>query len=385
MNRSRPVWTSPLRAGSLVALTAVVAAVISALSAIGATPAEANGGRGWKTSTTQAPTTTTTPTTTAPPTTTIAPTTTTVPPTTTTTVAAATTTTTSPPATGAAKTVLFGAVTDTMAQLDTFEASAGKKVGLYGYYASFAFNANFDAAAAGAIRARGAQPMVTWEPWDPTSGSASQPSYSLAKIVNGSFDAYITRWATQIKASGQPLWLRFAHEMNGNWYPWAEGVNGNTSGQYVAAWRHVHDIFTQVGAKNVTWVWTPNVIMGNTPTLASLYPGDAYVDWIGVDGYNWGTTQSWGSTWQTFDQVFGPTLASLQQISAKPIVIAEMASTEVGGDKAAWIRQFFASIASQPRIKAFIWFNLKKETDWRIESSAAAKAAFAAGIADPRY
>jgi beta-mannanase len=271
-----------------------------------------------------------------------------------------------------------------MAQLDTFNADAGKKATLYGSYASFAFNANFDAAAANTVRARGAQPMVTWEPWDPSTGSANQPAYALGKIIGGSYDAYITRWATQIKASGQPLFLRFAHEMNGDWYPWSEGVNGNTPGQYVAAWRHVHDIFAQVGATNVTWVWTPNVIMGSTPTLASLYPGDAYVDWIGADGYNWGTTQSW-SSWQTFDDVFGATLATLQRISAKPIIIGELASTEVGGAKATWIRQFFASLASQPRIKAFVWFNLNKETDWRIESSASARSAFAAGVADPRY
>jgi len=275
-------------------------------------------------------------------------------------------------------------VTDDMTQLTTFETDAGKRVGLYGSYASFALNSDFNSAAAGAVRARGAQPMITWEPWDPSSGSATQPAYSLGSIIAGNYDAYITRWATEVKTWGQPLWLRFAHEMNGNWYPWAEGVNGNSPGQYVAAWRHVHDIFQAKGVTNVTWVWNPNVIMGSTPSLASLYPGDAYVNWVGADGYNWGTTRSW-SSWQSFDSVFGPTLSALQQISTRPIVIGETASTEVGGDKAAWVNQFFGSLAAQPRIKAFVWFNLNKETDWRIESSSAAKAAFAAGVADPRY
>ena len=295
------------------------------------------------------------------------------------------TTPTAGSATQAAGSVLFGVVTDTNAELASFDADAGKNATLYGSYRSFAYSSDFDSASASALRSQGVQPMVTWEPWDPGVGTANQPTYSLASILAGNFDTYITRWATEIKAWGQPLWLRFAHEMNGNWYPWSAGVNGNSADQYVAAWRHVHDIFQRVGATNVSWVWTPNVIMGATPTLASLYPGDAYVDVIGMDGYNWGTSQSWGSTWQTPSQVFGQTLAALEQISSRPEIIGETASTEIGGNKATWINQFFAFLAAQPRIKAFVWFNLNKETDWRIESSAAAEGAFAAGVANRRY
>jgi beta-mannanase len=255
---------------------------------------------------------------------------------------------------------------------------------LYSYYQSFALDRDFDASGASAVRARGSVPMITWEPWDPSSGSASQPAYSLAAIGSGAYDAYVTRWASEIKAWGQPLYLRFAHEMNGDWYPWAAGVNGNTPAQYVAAWRHVHDLFVRAGATNVTWVWTPNVSLGRAP-MAQLYPGDAYVDWVGLDGYNRGTTQSWGSTWQSFDQVFGSSLAELRAVSSRPIIIGETASTETGGNKAAWIQQFFASLAASPDIKAFVWFNLNKETDWRIESSSGARAAFASGVADARY
>ena len=312
-------------------------------------------------------------------------TTTTVPSHSTTVPAPAAKTTTAGAATQAAGSVLFGVVTDSNAELATFDADAGKNATLYGSYYSFADDSDFNTAWASALRAQGVQPMVTWEPWNPAVGSANQATYSLANIIAGNFDAYITRWATEIKAWSQPLWLRFAHEMNGNWYPWSAEVNGNTADQYVAAWRHVHDIFQRVGATNVTWVWTPNVIMGATPTLASLYPGDAYVDVIGMDGYNWGTSQSWGSAWQTPSQVFGPTLSALEQISSRPVIIGETASTEIGGNKATWINQFFAFLAAQPRIRAFVWFNVNKETDWRIESSAAAESAFAAGVANRRY
>jgi hypothetical protein len=225
--------------------------------------------------------------------------------------------------------------------------------------------------------------MVTWEPFNPSNG-VDQPGYSLAAIANGTHDAYLSRWATQIKTWGQPLWLRFAHEMNGDWYPWAEGVNGNAPGSYVAAWRHVHDVFANAGVTNVTWVWTPNVLIPGRPSYASLYPGDAYVDWVGLDGYNWGTSASW-SSWQSPTAVFGSSLASLRGVTSRPIVIGETASAEVGGNKAQWVQQFFSMLSANPDIKAFVWFNFLKETDWRIESTPATQAAFAGGVADGRY
>ncbi|MEY2468933.1 MAG: hypothetical protein QOF21_1631 [Actinomycetota bacterium] len=283
--------------------------------------------------------------------------------------------------------VMFGAETEesgnTLTQLANFESHAGKKASLYGYYASFYYDADFDTAKASAISNRGTIPMLTWEPWQP-NGVVNQPNYSLAKIAGGSFDAYLTRWANQIKTWNHPLWLRFAHEMNGDWYPWAEGLNGNSAGSYVAAWRHVHDVFANAGVTNVTWVWTPNVLIPGRPSFASLYPGDSYVDWVGLDGYNWGTSASW-SGWQSPSDVMGTTLANLRQVSSRPIVIGETASTEVGGNKAQWIQQFFSMLAANPDVKAFLWFNLNKENDWRIESSPSAQAAFAAGVADSRF
>jgi len=173
--------------------------------------------------------------------------------------------------------------------------------------------------------------------------------------------------------------------MNGNWSPWGDGVNGNTPADYIAAYRHVYDLFARVGADNVTWVWTPNVTSPGENPISDFYPGDAYVDWVGMDGYNWGTTQSWGSTWQTPSQVFGPTLTELQQLTTRPIIIDETASAEQGGNKAQWIKQFFSLLAANKAIKAFVWFNFNKETDWCIESSSSAQAAFSTGIANSRY
>src|SRR6202021_2452613 len=110
-------------------------------------------------------------------------------------------------------------------------------------------------------------------------------SFTLASIIAGDYDAYITNWATAAKAWGHPFFLRFAHEMNGNWYPWAASVNGNTAGEYIQAWQHVHNIFVSVGATNATWVWCVNVVAGMPTPIGQVYPGDNYVDWLALDGY----------------------------------------------------------------------------------------------------
>jgi beta-mannanase len=264
-----------------------------------------------------------------------------------------------------------------------FENAAGKDAAVIGYYEAWSYRQTFDAAQAQSVVDQGAVPLVTWEPWD-WNGGPIQPDYTLASIIDGSRDAFLRTWALGAKAWGGKLFLRFAPEMNGNWRPWAEGLNGNTQGQYVAAWRHVHDLFESVGVTNVTWVWNPTVLFDGSTPLDELYPGDAYVDYVSLDGYNWGSTQSW-STWQSFEQVFDPTLAQLRQLTSKPLFISESGSAELGGDKAEWITDMFAGLRARPWIVGLMWFDYDKETDWRISSSDAARAAFAAGVADPRY
>jgi beta-mannanase len=108
--------------------------------------------------------------------------------------------------------------------------------------------------------------------------------------------------------------------MNGDWFPWDEGVNGNTPGQFVQAWRHVHDIASAVGATNVTWVWCPNVTPINN--LGEFYPGDAYVDWTCLDGYNWGTDPNGHLIgWQTFDQIYHSAYQAVLAIApSKPLM-----------------------------------------------------------------
>ena len=234
------------------------------------------------------------------------------------------------------------------------------------------------------VRNYGALNFFTWQS-STTDGSEINTD---AQIAGGAQDTYITQWAQAAKAYGHPFFLRFDWEMNGKWFPWSPGVNGNTASAYVAMWRHVHNIFTSVGATNVSWVWCPNVDPHNTMTsLASLYPGDTYVDWTCLDGYNG------NSPWTSFTNLFQATYDEITQTIApsKPMIVAESGSTESGGSKAQWITNMLNALPTRfPQIHGFMWWEQTSSgpggyTDWPIESSASSQAAFAQGISSPSY
>jgi beta-mannanase len=267
--------------------------------------------------------------------------------------------------------------------MSTFMTDAGKPVSVWHKYIAWGSSWNaFPSSTLTPIRNAGAVPLITWEPW---AYSTTDANYTLANIINGNFDAYITTWATNAKSWGYPFFLRLAHEMNGKtWYPWQEGYNTNTSGQYVQAWKHVVDIFRAVGCNNANWVWCPNVSYYGSTSLATLYPGHDYVDWVALDGYNMATSTS---NWKTFSTVFNATLGELAQIApGKNIMVAETGSSEAGGSKAAWITDAISvQVAANPNIKAVLWFNHVDNYDFRIQSSAGATAAFSAAIANPYF
>ncbi len=264
--------------------------------------------------------------------------------------------------------------------LDHFTEMVGSKPATVMLYQNWESNSTFDPAMLDAVASRGAMPIVTWAPQDPLRGR-NQRKYSLQKIVNGRYDTYIRGWARDAAAWGQPLYLRFAHEMNYTGYPWSIGVNGNTGADYVAAWRYIHDIFVQEGAHNVQWVWSP---LADIPTsralLEEMYPGDDYVDWLALDGYNWGTEGLAPALaeWRTVEEIFGPAYDKVTSISTKPMMIAETASAEVGGSKAEWIRDgLLEDVPSRlPRVRAVVWFSSNKLMDWRVNSSPESLAAY---------
>ncbi len=263
-----------------------------------------------------------------------------------------------------------------MSKLLALETMIGGKVQIVHWYQGWgAANKALDLNVLQAVDSHGSIPLITWEPWDYTKG-INQPQYKLSRIAAGAFDSYIRSWAVGLKSFGKPVFLRFAHEMNAPTYPWSVGANGNSAGDYIRAWRHVHDIFAQAGASNVLWVWSPNVEYAGTTPFADVYPGSAYVDWMALDGYNGGRDLPWGG-WQSFAQIFGNSYRKLTALSSKPVMIAETASVEGGGSKAQWITDALTVQVPTnfPRIKAVVWFNERREADWRVNSSSTALAA----------
>ncbi|HYK94809.1 MAG TPA: glycosyl hydrolase [Candidatus Dormibacteraeota bacterium] len=225
-----------------------------------------------------------------------------------------------------------------------------------------------------AIASMGAAHVITWEP------NSCTGSCTLKSIAAGAQDSFVRAWARGAATWGKTIYLRPMHEMNGDWYPWGRGVNGNTAADFIAAWRHLHDIFAQEGATKVKWVWCPNVRYGNEYPFADLYPGSSYVDWTCLDGYNWGTDPHLGQpAWQSFPTIFGSTYTQIMAIAAsKPMMIGEMASTENGGSKAAWITQtYLTDIPKYSAIKCVVWFNQADGvSDFRINSSSSSLSAF---------
>jgi mannan endo-1,4-beta-mannosidase len=233
--------------------------------------------------------------------------------------------------------------------------------------------------------------MITWEPWERTMNySAPQPDFALAKIAAGNFDPFIRDWARQVKNFGSPILIRFCHEMDGNWNPWSIGMNNNTPKDYVNAWRHVHDIFREEDCNNVQWVWSPNWnAEWDLAKFKEIYPGDEYVDWVGMSIFNWGTTV-YDKQWYTIDQRLGWRYKLAEEFK-KPIVIAEISSDETGGNKAEWILDCFQQIRTDyPKVKAVVWFNYpnaryNEKILWSIDSSPKALAAFKEAISDPYF
>lgn len=278
---------------------------------------------------------------------------------------------------------LHGYTTD-LSVVNTFEYDARKKAAIIMFFQSWSSNFDFNKTFMDSIRNHGSIPLLSWTS-TATDSTPNQPQYSLQNIINGNFDTSIAHFAQGAKAWGHPFFLRLDQEMNDEWAPWDETVNGNKPGQFVLMWRHVHDIFTRIGATNATWVWCPSA-KGSLATLQELYPGNSYVDWTCMDGYNTG-----GKNWRSFSQIFGSTYQILLRITNKPILIAETASVETGGNKANWITDAFTKQLPNnfPNIKAFLWWDVDESAttgfDWRIESSPASQQAYAAARQSPVY
>ena len=233
--------------------------------------------------------------------------------------------------------------------------------------------------------------VVYYSPWnDPFSTSFAQTAWdhdayvlaqlqpngvTLASIAAGRSDGYLRSYADAVVAFGHPVILSFGHEMNGTWYSWGDGHA--TPATFVAAWRHIVRVFRDEGAANVTWLWTVNSVKGASSSLRQWWPGAAWVNWTGVDGYYFRATD-------TFDSVFGATIADIRAISSAPLLIAE---TAVGTttDRESQIAALFAGVRAAG-LAGVVWFDATQHAgiyhqDWRLEGDPSARAAFTAAVA----
>jgi hypothetical protein len=257
-------------------------------------------------------------------------------------------------------------VPDSYNGLAQFEADAGRSVSVQMWFQDW--NINFDGKLMAKVRAHGAIPMLTWQPALP-----GNQDRTLNQIYSGKYDWYINQNIAVVKSFGHPVFIRLGHEMNGNWYPWSELKNNNQPGEYVRMWKHVVDMFRQQGANNANWVWCPNVYFPGSTDMHELYPGDDYVDWTCLDGYNF------NNPWMSFHDIFADSYNRITALApSKPLYIGETASSSNGGDKGKWIYDMLLGNLPTdfPKIQGFTWFNINKEQPWQIESSTESQSAF---------
>lgn len=219
----------------------------------------------------------------------------------------------------------------------------------------------FPTAEARSIIALGSIPVITWEPWLTDFSNENIPNLravnerdkgGMLDIANGIYDSYIVKWAAAAKKIGSPIFLRFGHEMNDAYrYPW--GPQNNAGNDFVAAWKHVHDIFNAGGATNIIWVWSPHPAYG---FFSAYYPGNDYVDYIGSGTLNYGSVANW-SKWWSFDEIFGKYYTELAHFG-KPIMLTEFGCLEVGGNRSKWFNDAFTGIQTKyPAVKSLLFFH----------------------------
>ena len=239
--------------------------------------------------------------------------------------------------------------------VEAFADSTGVQPNIAAYYSGW-FE-KFRSAFAVEATTNGAIPLIQIDP----SG------VNLATIVSGVYDTFLKVFATQVASygarTGHGIIISFGHEMNGSWYSW--GYRHTPPAVFVAAWRHIVDLFRQQGAYDVTWLWTVNIInpRGGIPVPTPWWPGSSYVTWIGIDGYY--LKPSW-----TFAPLFGPTIKAVRALSHHPIPILIAETGAPAANQPAKITDLFAGMHVYGLL-GFVWFDARGVLDWRLNSAAA--------------
>ena len=242
-----------------------------------------------------------------------------------------------------------------------------------------------------AIYDLGSVPVITWEPWlnDFDKGKypyipnvSERDKGGLRDIAHGMYDFYLQAWVEDLKEFDKIIMIRLGHEMNDPYrYPW--GPQNNKPEDFVAAWRYIHQYFEERNVDNVIWIWSPHIAY---KPYAPYYPGDEYVDWLGVGVLNYGTVAPW-SKWWTFHQIFGNQYEDLAEFG-EPIMLSEFGCLEVGGNRAHWYESAIKDMNKHyPLVRSILFFNsdadittTSKSLDWSLEGDTAAIEAIRTGL-----
>jgi len=279
------------------------------------------------------------------------------------------------------------------ARVRSFEKLAGKELALVYFSDNWFRGIRFPAEAVESVRRAGAVPFIRLMPRSGWEEGRADPKYPLRRIAAGAFDEDLRRWARAARDTRLPMLVDFAPEMNGDWFPWSGIHNGGArSGPqtYRDAFRHIVDVFREEGADNVGFALHVNVRSAPAEPwndLGQYYPGDDYVDWIGVSAYG-GVFP--GYDWEPLRRALDEAYPKLTAMSAtKPIAVLETGVIEEEGkDKAAWIRSAYRALRSgrYPRVKAAIWWHERwvndddRVSDVRIDSGKEATAAYRSAV-----
>ena len=284
------------------------------------------------------------------------------------------------------------------ARVRSFERLADRRLAWVYFSDNWFQGIRFPAEAVESVRETGALPFIRLMPRSEWKDGQVDPKYPLSRVAKGDFDADLRTWAKAARDSRVPLLVDFAPEMNGNWFPWSGAFNGaekNGPETYKAAYRHVVDLFREQGADNVGFAFHVNVRSAPDEPwndMARYYPGDDYIDWIGLSAYG-GVFP--GYDWEPLRRALDEAYPKLEALSpTKPIAILETGVIEEQGkDKAAWIRAAYDALRMDryPRLKAAIWWHERwtneddRVSDVRIDSDAAATAAYRKAVAGPQF
>lgn len=246
-----------------------------------------------------------------------------------------------------------------------FKASVGTAPAVWSVWADWADgNSSFPTDVVNQLRADGTVPLIFWQPvgtnrppGHPTAPPLQEScGVDYSKIISGKWDTYIHQWAQQAVGMGRIL-VRFAHEMDGGWFPFGVTRCQNTADKFKTMWKHVVKIFRTEGATNVKFVWSP---LNASTKAKALYPGNKWVDYVGFTSFNWGSYKN--TSWKNMiNGVKSVTNGLKSYAGTKPWILAETGSipTQPGHSRPSWLTTGYNAIYSQiPNIKIIMYFNV---------------------------